>query len=44
VEACGQGWLGDEEGFRGPADAAATGDLEKALDLYQLNSVRLAVT
>jgi hypothetical protein len=44
VEAGGQGGLGDEEGLGGPADAAPAGNLEKALDLNQLNSAGFAVT
>jgi len=44
VKARSQGWLGDEEGFGGAADAAPAGNLEKALDLHQLNSTGLAVT
>jgi hypothetical protein len=44
VEARGQGRLGDEESLGRAADAAPAGDLQKALDLYQLNSAGLAVT
>ncbi len=44
VEARRQGRLGDEERFRGPADAAPAGHFEEALDLHQLNSTGLAVT
>ena len=44
LQARGQGRLGDEEGFGGPADAAPPGDLEEALDLHQLDPARLCVT
>src|SRR5207302_11449095 len=39
LQAGGQGGLGYEEGLGCPADAAAAGHLEEALDLHELDAV-----